>query len=71
MGYANRSRKDQHLTLRKFTVNADTSCTVKNVIYVIKCRGGGEYYIGETNSLRKRTTLHNEHIRHESSELSL
>ena len=49
-----------------FTVNADMSCTVKNVIYVIECRGCGEYYIGETNNLRKRATLHNQHIRHEN-----
>ena len=42
------------------------SCTVKNVVYVIECRGCGEYYIGETNNLRKRTTLHNQHIRHEN-----
>ena len=49
-----------------FIVNADMSCTVKNVKYVIECRGCGNYYIGETNNLRKRTTLHNQHIRHEN-----
>ena len=42
------------------------SCIVKNVIYVITCRGCGKYYTGETNNLRKRTTLHNQHIRHEN-----
>ena len=42
------------------------SCTVKKVIYVIECRGCGEYYKGETNDLRKRTTLHNQDIRHEN-----
>ena len=41
------------------------SCTVKYVIYVIECRGCGKYYIGETNNLRNRVTLHNQHIRHE------
>ena len=39
---------------------------VKNVIYVIECRGCQKYYIGETNNLRNRTTLHNQHIRHEN-----
>lgn len=48
-----------------FYVKSDMTCTVKNVIYVIECRGCGKYYIGETNNLRKRTTLHNQHIRHE------
>ena len=38
--------------------------TVKYAIYVIECRGCKKYYIGETNNLRKRTTLHNQHIRH-------
>ena len=51
---------------KNFTVNADMSCTVKNVIYVIECRGCQKYYIGETNNLRNRTTLHNQHIRHEN-----
>ena len=27
--------------------------------------GCNKHYIGETNNLRKRTTLHNQHIRHE------
>ena len=49
-----------------FNVNSDMTCTVKNVIYVIECRGCNKYYIGETNNLRKRTTLHNQHIRHEN-----
>ena len=48
-----------------FTVNADMNCTVKNVMYVIECRGCEKYYIGETNNRRKRTTLHHQHIRHE------
>ena len=49
---------------KTFTVNADMNYTVKNVIYVIECRGCEKYYIGETNNLRKRTTLHNQHISH-------
>ena len=42
------------------------TCTVKNAIYVIECRGCNKYYIGETNNLRKRTTIHNQYIRHEN-----
>ena len=49
-----------------FTVNSDMSCTVQHVVYVIECRGCSKYYIGETNNLRKRVTLHNQHIRHEN-----
>ena len=51
---------------QNFTENSDMSCSVKNVIYVITCRGCGKYYIDETKNLRKRTTLHNQHIRHEN-----
>ena len=32
----------------------------------VECRGCSKYYIGETNNLRKRVTLHNQHIRHEN-----
>ena len=40
------------------------TCEVKNVIYVMKCRGCGEEYIGETGIfLRKRVTVHNQQIR--------
>ena len=40
------------------------SCDVKNVVYVMKCRGCGEEYIGETgNPLRQRVTIHNQQIR--------
>ena len=49
-----------------FNVNSDMTCTVKNIIYDHECRGCNKYYIGETNNLRKRTTLHNQHIRHEN-----
>lgn len=47
-----------------FKVYEDMTCEVKNVIYVMKCRGCGEEYIGETgNFLRKRVTIHNQQIR--------
>ena len=48
----------------KSKVHEDMTCEVKNVIYVMKCRGCGEEYIGETgNFLRKRVTIHNQQIR--------
>ena len=40
------------------------TCEVKNVVYVMKCRGCGDEYIGETgNFLRRRVTVHNQQIR--------
>ena len=47
-----------------FKVHENMTCEIKNVIYVMKCRGYGEEYIGETgNFLRKRVTIHNQQIR--------
>ena len=31
---------------KKYYVNATMSCDVKNVLYVIRCLGCNEYYIG-------------------------
>ena len=46
------------------------SCDVKKVIYVMKCRGCGYEYIGETgNYLRKRVTVHNQQIRDPSTKM--
>ena len=44
-------------------MNASMSCDVKNVVYVITCRGCNENYIGETVNLRHRTTVDNQQIR--------
>ena len=39
-------------------------CSSKNLLYVIKCEGFGEDYIGETgNELRKRMTVHRQQTR--------
>ena len=47
-----------------FKIHENMSCDVKNVIYVMKCRGCGDEYIGETgNYLRKSVTVHNQQIR--------
>ena len=47
---------------RVFKVKSDTSCDIKNVIYVIKCCGSDKEYIGETGDLRKRVTIHSYQI---------
>ena len=40
------------------------SCDAKNIIYVIKCKGCDEEYIGETgDTLRHRLTVHRQQIR--------
>ena len=45
---------------RKFYVHESMTSDVKNVLYVIKCSGCGEEYIGQTGDyLRKRVTVHN------------
>ena len=42
-----------------FKVKSNMDCSSKNLLYVIKCEGCGEDYIGETgNELRKRMTVH-------------
>lgn len=46
-----------------FKVKFPMSCDVKNVIYIIICNGCKEEYVGETNELRKRMTVHRQHIR--------
>ena len=40
------------------------TCEVKNVVYVMQCRGCNEEYIGETlNYLHRRVTVHNQQIK--------
>ena len=49
---------------KRFFVHESMTCEVKNVVYVMKCRGCGDEYIGETgNFLRKRITVHSQQIR--------
>ena len=51
-------------------VHENMSCDVKNVIYVMKCRGCGEEYIGETgNLLRQRVLIDNQQIRDPSTRM--
>lgn len=51
-----------------FYVNATMSCDVRNVLYVIRCLGCNEYYIGQTGGkLRDRRTVHAQQIRDPST----
>ena len=50
-------------------VNTPMDCSVKNVVYMIQCRGCDEIYIGETNDLRKRMTVHRQQIRDKSTRM--
>ena len=51
--------KDSGVTL---TPNEDLNCSVKMVLYVIKCIGCGSDYIGSTIHLRHRVALHKSQI---------
>ena len=47
----------------RFKIHEDMPCNVKNVIYVMKCRGCTEEYIGETGTfLHERVKVHKQHI---------
>ena len=47
-----------------FEVKTSISCKGTNLLYVLKCSGCGENYIGQTgNSLRKRITVHRQQIK--------
>lgn len=49
---------------RAFKIFQSMNCDVKNVIYVMRCCGCHQEYIGETGDfLRKRVTVHNQQIR--------
>ncbi len=46
------------------------SCNARNLIYVMRCRGCNQEYIGETGDfLRKRVTVHNQQIRDPSTRM--
>ena len=47
-----------------FKITIKMTCEVKDVIYVVTCSGCGKQYIGETEYLRDRVTVHNQQINH-------
>ena len=50
---------------KKWTVHSPMSCLSRDVIYIIICSKCQDYYIGQTQNLRNRLTLHKEQIKHE------
>lgn len=48
-----------------FNLTRPFSCTSKNVIYKISCKGCSNFYIGQTVHLRNRVTQHKSNLRHE------
>ena len=50
--------------MEEFYVHESMTCVVKNVVYVMKCRGCNEEYIDKTgNYLRRRVMVQNQQIR--------
>ena len=55
---------------KTFNVKTTMSCEVRNLIYVIRCGGCQEEYIGETGeTLRHRLTVHRQQIRDASTRM--
>ena len=52
----------------KFKIKCNMDCSCKEVIYVITCNGCQEHYIGQTQELRKRVTVHKQQIRQQEYE---
>ena len=55
----------------KFKINKNLSCNSKNVVYVIKCNECKEIYIGSTQALNTRTSLHWSNIKIEENRKSV
>lgn len=56
------------ITLRNgkhWKVKSEMNCKSRNIIYIITCPKCDSFYIGQTEHLRKRVTLHREQIQHE------
>ena len=47
-----------------WTIKSNMTCKAKNVVYIIICILCKSFYVGQTQNLRKRVTLHNEQIHH-------
>ena len=50
---------------KKWEIKSSMSCKSRNVIYVIICVECNSFYVGQTEYLRNRVTLHREQINHE------
>lgn len=62
--YLTEGSKFHFKTGSDFSIKTSMSCTSSNLIYVIRCAGCGENYIGQTgDTLRHRMTVHRQQIR--------
>ena len=50
-----------------FKINKNLSCHSKNVVYIIECSECKEIYIGSTQALNTRTSLHKSNIKIEET----
>ena len=50
---------------KTWKVNSDMNCLSINIIYAIICPKCETFYIGQTENLRNRVTVHKEQIKHE------
>ena len=50
---------------KTWTMHSRMSRLSRDVIYIITCSKCQDYYIGQTQNLRNRVTLHKEQIKHE------
>ena len=50
---------------KTWTIHSPMSCLSRDVIYIIICSKCQDYYIGQTQNLRNRVSLHKEQIKHE------
>lgn len=50
---------------KMWTVRYNMSCKSREIIYIIICPKCDSFYVGTTENLRNRVTLHKQHIRHE------
>ena len=51
----------------KFKINKNLSCNSKNIVYIIECNKYKEMYIGSTQALNTRTSLHRSNIKIEEN----
>lgn len=50
---------------QRWEIRTTMNCKARNVIYILSCENCDSFYIGQTENLRKRVTLHKQQIRHE------
>ena len=51
----------------KFKINKNLSCNSKNIVYIIECSECQEIYVGSTQALNTRTSLHKSNIKIEAN----